>query len=89
MKAGLTSSVVLHSALLVFGLVSLGAPKPHEVTDVEALPVDVGRIAAENRIVLTDLRPVQGGLEDLFLELTSDSQRDDLAHAPQTSGANA
>jgi ABC-2 type transport system ATP-binding protein len=56
---------------------------------VEALPVDVGRIAAENRIVLTDLRPVQGGLEDLFLELTSDSQRDDLAHAPQTSGATA
>ncbi len=41
MKAGLTSSVVLHSALLVFGLVSLGAPKPHEVTDVEALPVDI------------------------------------------------
>ena len=30
----------------------------------------------------SDLRPVEGGLEDLFLELTSDTQRDDLAHAP-------
>jgi ABC-2 type transport system ATP-binding protein len=56
---------------------------------VDALPVDVGRVAAENRIVLTDLRPMEGGLEDLFLELTSDSQRDDLVHAPQTSGATA
>ena len=35
-----------------------------------------------NQIVLTDLRPADGGLEDLFLELTSDTQRDDLAHAP-------
>ena len=26
--------------------------------------------------------PAEGGLEDLFLELTSDSQRDDLIHAP-------
>ena len=54
---------------------------------VEALPVDVGRLAAENRIVLTDLRPVEGGLEDLFLELTSDTQRDDLVHAPAPTGA--
>ena len=45
---------------------------------VDALPVDVGRLAVERSIVLTDLRPVEGGLEDLFLELTSDTQRDDL-----------
>ncbi len=56
---------------------------------VEAMPVDVGRIAADHRIVLTDLRPVEGGLEDLFLELTADAQRDDLAHAPAISGAPA
>jgi hypothetical protein len=55
---------------------------------VDALPVDVGRIAADNRIVLTDLRPVEGGLEDLFLELTSDTQRDDLTHAPAPTGAS-
>jgi ABC-2 type transport system ATP-binding protein len=56
---------------------------------VETMPVDVGRLAAEKSIVLTDLRPVEGGLEDLFLELTSDSQRDDLAHVPETSGATS
>ena len=44
-----------------------------------AEPVDVGRVAAENAIVLTDLRAGdEGGLEDLFLELTADTQRDDL-----------
>ena len=45
---------------------------------VDAAPVDVGRIAAEGAIVLTDLRSADGGLEDLFLELTSDTQRDDV-----------
>jgi ABC-2 type transport system ATP-binding protein len=45
---------------------------------VEAAPVEVGRTAAEGSIVLTDLRSADGGLEDLFLELTSDTQRDDL-----------
>ena len=46
---------------------------------VTAAAVDVGRLAAEQAIVLTDLRGGdEGGLEDLFLELTSDSQRDHL-----------
>ncbi len=44
---------------------------------VDALPLQVGTIAAENSIILTDLRPAEGGLEDLFLELTADTQRDD------------
>ncbi|GAB2762866.1 ATP-binding cassette domain-containing protein [Nocardioides salsibiostraticola] len=39
-------------------------------------PQDVGRAAIEARIVLTDLRTGSAGLEDLFLELTSDTQRD-------------
>jgi ABC-2 type transport system ATP-binding protein len=43
---------------------------------VDAAPVDVGRAAAERSIVLTDLRSADGGLEDLFLELTTDTQRD-------------
>jgi ABC-2 type transport system ATP-binding protein len=46
---------------------------------VEAEPVQVGRVAAEQQIVLTDLRAAEGGLEDLFLALTSDSQREVLA----------
>jgi ABC-2 type transport system ATP-binding protein len=44
-------------------------------TDVE--PVQVGKVAAEAGIVLAELRPADGaGLEELFLQLTSDSQRD-------------
>jgi ABC-2 type transport system ATP-binding protein len=46
---------------------------------VEAQPVDVGRVAAERAIVLTDLRSADGGLEDLFLELTSDTQRESVS----------
>ena len=45
---------------------------------VDAAPVDVGRAAAENRVVLTDLRSAGGGLEELFLDLTSATQRDDV-----------
>jgi ABC-2 type transport system ATP-binding protein len=46
---------------------------------VTAEPVEVGRVAAERQIVLTDLRAGhEGGLEDLFLELTADTQRDVL-----------
>ena len=37
MKAGLTTSVLLHGALLAVGLLTLTAPKPFEV--VESLPV--------------------------------------------------
>ena len=48
---------------------------------VTAEPVDVGRVAAERQIVLTDLRAGnEGGLEDLFLELTADTQRDVLGN---------
>ena len=47
----------------------------------EAPPVEVGRAAADKGIVLTDLRAASGGLEDLFLSLTSDTQRDTLEGA--------
>ncbi|WP_211348729.1 ABC transporter ATP-binding protein [Nocardioides litoris] len=43
----------------------------------ECASVDVGRAAAEHQLVLTDLRAAdEGGLEDLFLELTSATQRE-------------
>ncbi len=45
---------------------------------VEGACVEVGRAAAEHAIVLTDLRSAEGGLEDLFLELTGETQRDVL-----------
>lgn len=60
---------------------------------VETAPIEVGRVAAEHAIVLTDLRSSDGGLEDLFLALTGDSQRDTLpapAGAPtRTQGVSA
>ena len=65
------------------------ADKGHAVSQaghglrVEAQPVDVGRIAAEHAIVLTDLRSADGGLEDLFLELTSDTQRESVTQGAQ------
>jgi ABC-2 type transport system ATP-binding protein len=43
---------------------------------VAAAAVDVGRVAAAKRLVLTDLRPDGGGLEELFLELTAETQRE-------------
>jgi ABC-2 type transport system ATP-binding protein len=64
----------LHAALTEKGLQATPAGAGLRVT---AEPVDVGRVAAESGIVLTDLRAGdEGGLEDLFLELTADTQRD-------------
>lgn len=41
MKGSLTTSAILHVTALAFALVSIGAPEPFDVTDVEALPVDL------------------------------------------------
>jgi ABC-2 type transport system ATP-binding protein len=54
---------------------------------VEAAPVEVGTVAAENAIVLTDLRAADGGLEELFLTLTEDTQRDDTPATTVTAPA--
>ena len=48
---------------------------------VEATPVQVGTVAAEEGLVIVDLRPDGGGLEQLFFELTAETQRDDGAAA--------
>jgi len=41
MKAGVTTSVFAHMALLAWGVVSVAAPTPLSVPDVEALPIDI------------------------------------------------
>jgi ABC-2 type transport system ATP-binding protein len=46
---------------------------------VESETVEIGRAALEAGIVLTDLRAGEGGLEDLFLELTAETQRETVA----------
>jgi ABC-2 type transport system ATP-binding protein len=44
-------------------------------SDAEAL--QIGKIAAENGLTLIELRPAEGaGLEELFLQLTADTQRE-------------
>jgi ABC-2 type transport system ATP-binding protein len=55
-------------------------------SDAEAL--QIGKVAAANGITLVELRPADGaGLEELFLQLTADTQRDD--HSTQPEGALA
>ncbi|MCX8996770.1 TonB C-terminal domain-containing protein [Rhizobiaceae bacterium BDR2-2] len=41
MRNSLVTSAVMHGAALAFALVSIGSPEPFEMTDVEALPVDI------------------------------------------------
>lgn len=77
-RAGATHVTALDVASLASALEAAG----FEVTAagdglrVETDPVNVGRVAADKQLVLTDLRSAEGGLEDLFLALTSDTQRD-------------
>jgi ABC-2 type transport system ATP-binding protein len=66
----------LATALKGKGFVVAGAG---EGLRVEAEPVEVGRTALESGVVLVDLRSADGALEDLFLELTAESQREALA----------
>jgi ABC-2 type transport system ATP-binding protein len=54
---------------------------PTTVTDDGALRTDadstrVGRAALEAGVALTELRAAHGGLEDMFLQLTADTQRE-------------
>jgi ABC-2 type transport system ATP-binding protein len=43
----------------------------------DADPVQIGKVAAAEGLTLVELRPAEGaGLEDLFLQLTADTQRD-------------
>jgi ABC-2 type transport system ATP-binding protein len=59
-------------------------------SDAEA--IQIGKIAAAEGITLVELRPADGaGLEELFLQLTSDTQRDsaDVESARQPEGASA
>lgn len=51
---------------------------------VDAEAVQVGKIAAEEQIALLELRPADGGLEDLFLQLTADTQRETATEGDPT-----
>ncbi len=70
-------------ALTAAGIVA--RPNASGGLDVEADPVEVGRAAAAVGVVLTELRPADGAqLEEMFLQLTADTQRE----APVLQGAS-
>ncbi|GEP38945.1 ABC transporter [Nocardioides psychrotolerans] len=79
-RGGAPSTLVtsLDNGALAAALQGKGIPlvAAGEGLKVEAPAVEVGRTALEAGIVLTDLRFGGAGLEELFLELTSDTQRE-------------
>lgn len=58
MKAGLATSVTMHAILLGLGLFSLQAPAAFEVTDVEALPVDIVPLESITQVQQGDKKAV-------------------------------
>ena len=68
----------IRAALSVAGLTStITSPG---VVRVDAEPELVGRVASDARIPLIELRPAEtAGLEEMFLELTADTQREGAA----------
>lgn len=84
MKAGLTTSVVMHAALLGFGLLTLSAPSALEVADVESLPVDI--------IPIEDLTQIQQGDKTAALSekpAPKPTQRPDIVPDAQKIGENS
>jgi ABC-2 type transport system ATP-binding protein len=72
-------SIALHKALLTAGLDS--DPDPTGALHTTAEPATVGRVAFAAGIALTELRAADGaGLEEMFLALTAESQRDVLVN---------
>jgi ABC-2 type transport system ATP-binding protein len=56
----------------------------------EVEPVDVGRAAARAGVVLVELKPAEGaGLEEMFLQLTADDAREQVAPAAPEGGVPA
>jgi ABC-2 type transport system ATP-binding protein len=74
-KAG--DSSALANALTAAGI---SATPTREGLTTEASAEQVGKAAAASGVALIELRPADGaGLEEMFLELTSESQRDDVS----------
>ena len=91
-EAASTLVTALDNAALSAALTAAG----HTVTPagqglrVDTDTVSVGRVALSAGVVLSDLRSGSAGLEDLFLTLTADTQRDAVAPtAPPAQGGLA
>jgi colicin import membrane protein len=84
MKAGLTTSVIFHAALLAFGLFSLRAPAAFEVQDVESLPVDI--------VSMDDVTKIQEGDKKAVMHekpAPKPTQRPDVVPDAQKIGDNS
>lgn len=55
MKIGVATSFLVHSLAVGFGLVSMSTPKPMNVADVEALPIEIVPVESITRNVAGDL----------------------------------
>ncbi|MFA6157432.1 MAG: hypothetical protein WC739_22535, partial [Mesorhizobium sp.] len=58
MKTGLTTSVILHTAALAFGLLTLSAPAPLPSADVESVAVDIVPMEAVAQTLQGDKKAV-------------------------------
>lgn len=84
MKLGLATSVVVHSALLAFGLLTLSAPAPLEVTDSESFPVDI--------VPIEELSQMQQGDKTATVKETAapkPTKRPDIVADAQSVGDNS
>jgi colicin import membrane protein len=84
LKAGLTTSVIMHVGLLVVGLFSLSAPAAFEVADVEALPIDI--------VPIEDITQIQQGDKKATLHdkpAPLPTQRPDVVADAQKVGENS
>jgi ABC-2 type transport system ATP-binding protein len=79
-KAGDMSA--LANALTTAGMSA--APSGDGGLRTESSPEQVGKAAASAGVALIELRPAEGaGLEEMFLELTSDTQRDNISEGAE------
>ena len=58
MRTGLTTSVILHAAVLAFGLLTLSAPAALAPSDVESIAVDIVPIEATAQVLQGDKKAV-------------------------------
>jgi colicin import membrane protein len=84
LKAGLTTSVILHAAVLAFGLFSLSAPSALEVTDIESMPVDI--------VPLSEITQIQQGDKKATMHdkpAPTPTERPDIVADAQKVGENS
>ncbi len=99
MKAGFTSSILAHMMVVGFGVVSLSSPRPMNVADVEALPVDIIPIESITKTIQGDEKadraetpapkPTTRPETVENAENTGDTSRDTKADAPKETKAPA